>query len=156
MMTLECFNDALKLALDMLYYKDQYLISNRMNKHVSELSISHKLGHYLALLIDKYDVDCEYNRNLADPKSEEANNLIRPDIIVHKRGSNDDNFVIIEIKPWWNDNTEKDVKKLYEMTKQDGQFRYCFGFSILIDKNRGSVITKIIENGKIKYDDIQI
>lgn len=46
MMTLECFNDALKLALDMLYYKDQYLISNRMNKHVSELSISHKLGHY--------------------------------------------------------------------------------------------------------------
>ena len=156
MMTLECFNDALKIALDMLFYKDQYLIYNETNMHVSELSISHKLGHYLALLIDEYDVDCEYNRNLTDPKTNKANHLIRPDIIVHKRGSNDDNFVIIEIKPWWNDDTNKDVKKLYEMTKQDGQFRYYFGFSIVINRNRDSVITKIIENGEIKYDDIQI
>lgn len=156
MMTLECFNNALKIALDMLFYKDQYLICNGMNKHVSELSISHKLGHYLALLIDEYDVDCEYNRNLADPKTDEANNLIRPDIIVHKRGSNDVNFVIIEIKPWWNDNTEKDVKKLCEMTKQDGQFRYCFGFSIVINKNRGLVSATTIENGEIKYEDIHI
>lgn len=155
-MTLECFNDGLKLALDMLFYKDQYLICNGTNKHVSELSISHKLGHYLALLIDEYDVDCEYNRNLVDPKTDEANNKIRPDIIIHKRGSNDDNFVIIEIKPWWNDDIEKDVKKLNEMTKQDGQYRYCFGFSIVINKNRDLVSATIIENGEIKYDDIQI
>ena len=155
-MTLECFNDGLKLALDMLFYKDQYLICNGTNKHVSELSISHKLGYYLALLIDEYDVDCEYNRNLVDPKTDEANNKIRPDIIIHKRGSNDDNFVIIEIKPWWNDDIEKDVKKLNEMTKQDGQYRYCFGFSIVINKNRDLVSATIIENGEIKYDDIQI
>ena len=68
------FLGVLTIALDTLYYKDQYLINHESmrytkdSKHISELSISHKLGHYLALLITEYDVDCEYNRNVADKK----------------------------------------------------------------------------------------
>ena len=111
MNTLERFYDALKIALDMLFYKDQYLIFNETDNHVSELSISHKIGHYLSLCIDEYDVDCEYNRDIADSKKNKANELIRPDIIVHRRGCNSSNFVVIEVKPWWNDNAEEDIKK---------------------------------------------
>ena len=68
------FLSVLTIALDTLYYKDQYLINHESmrhtkdSKHISELSISHKLGHYLALLITEYDVDCEYNRNKDDKK----------------------------------------------------------------------------------------
>ena len=118
MKSLEEFLKVLKLALDMLYYKDQYLVNHKSeqhvkdDEHVSELSISHKLGHYLALLITEYDVDCEYNRN-KDDKKYMGESRIRPDIIIHKRGSNENNFVVIEIKPWWNsDDTLYDKKKL--------------------------------------------
>ena len=79
------FLSVLTIALDTLYYKDQYLINHESmrhtkdSKHISELSISHKLGHYLALLITEYDVDCEYNRNKDDKKIMEKSH-IRPDV----------------------------------------------------------------------------
>lgn len=146
----------LESALNKLYEKDQYLINFELNNHVSERSITHKLGAYLTPLFEEYDVDCEYNRFGCEGKFvEKLKQNVIPDIIVHKRGKMN-NFIAIEIKPWWNDDTDKDVKKLYEMTKQDSQFRYYFGFSIVINKNRGLVIAKIIENGEITHDDIHI
>ena len=38
----------LKLGLDILYEKDQYLINDEVNQYVSERSITHKLGCYLS------------------------------------------------------------------------------------------------------------
>ena len=69
------FLGVLRKSLDMLHDNDQYLINYEADEpvendeHVSELSISHKLGHYLELFVTEYHVDCEYNRNLADKKS---------------------------------------------------------------------------------------
>ena len=161
MKSLEEFLKVLKLALDMLYYKDQYLINHKSeqhvkdDEHVSELSISHKLGHYLALLVTEYDVDCEYNRN-KDDKKNMGESRIRPDIIIHKRGSNENNFVVIEIKPWWNsDNTLYDKKKLEFLTSIDSDFKYKYGLSLLINKNRVEVEVKIFENGSA-LDDYEI
>lgn len=156
MNTLERFYDALKIALDMLFYKDQYLICNDTDKHVSELSISHKIGHYLSLCIDEYDVDCEYNRDLAESKKNKANELIRPDIIVHRRGCNSSNFVVIEVKPWWNDNAEEDIKKLAEMTEENGRFEYYYGCSVIITKNRYDVTVTILSKGDIIERNIKI
>lgn len=156
MNTLARFYDALKIALDMLFYKDQYLICNKTGKHVSELSISHKLGHYLSLCIDEYEVDCEYNRDLADPKKNKTDELIRPDIIVHRRGCNSSNFVVIEVKPWWNDNTEEDIKKLAEMTEENGKFKYDYGCSVIITKKRCDVTANILAKGAIIKHNIKI
>lgn len=156
MNTLERFYDALKIALDMLFYKDQYLIFNETDNHVSELSISHKIGHYLSLCIDEYDVDCEYNRDIADSKKNKANELIRPDIIVHRRGCNSSNFVVIEVKPWWNDNAEEDIKKLAEMTEENGRFEYDYRCSIIITKNRYDVTATILSKGDIIERNIKI
>ena len=156
MNTLERFYDALKIALDMLFYKDQYLIFNETDNHVSELSISHKIGHYLSLCIDEYDVDCEYNRDIADSKKNKANELIRPDIIVHRRGCNSSNFVVIEVKPWWNDNAEEDIKKLAEMTEENGRFESDYGCSIIITKNRYDVTATILSKGDIIERNIKI
>lgn len=156
MNTLARFCNALKIALDMLFYKDQYLICNKTNKHVSELSISHKLGHYLSLCIDEYEVDCEYNRDLADPKKNKSDELIRPDIIVHRRGCNSSNFVVIEVKPWWNDNAEEDIKKLAEMTEENGKFEYDYGCSVIIAKKRCDVSVTILSKGDIIERNIKI
>lgn len=56
-------NNAIKNTIfnvvSLLYEWDYHLLEN----NVSERSIAHKLGCYLQLLFNDYDVDCEYNRN---------------------------------------------------------------------------------------------
>lgn len=47
MNTLNNILDKVEEALNKLYEKDQYLIHSEKNNHVSERSITHKLGAYL-------------------------------------------------------------------------------------------------------------
>lgn len=90
--------DKVEEALDKLYEKDQYLIHSGGNNHVSERSITHKIGAYLTSLFEAYDVDCEYNRFGCEGKFvEKLKQNVIPDIIIHKRGEVN-NFVAIEIK----------------------------------------------------------
>lgn len=144
----------LKSGLDMLYDNDQYLISTEGHYYVSERSIAHKLGCYLSHLIKEYDVDCEFNRNLDVVKKMGDDNII-PDIVIHKRGSNEDNLIVIEVKPWWNDKKEefiKDENKLTFLTNCNSQYKYKYGFSLIIKKNREDTEVKIFIDGKT--DDI--
>jgi len=147
--------DKVEEALNKLYEKDQYLIHSEKNNHVSERSITHKLGAYLTPLFEEYDVDCEYNRFGYEGKFvEKLKQDVIPDIIIHKRGEVN-NFIAVEIKTWWNKyKRSSDIDKLTELTR--GKYHYKYGFSIVINKNRGLVIATIIENGEIKYEDIQI
>jgi hypothetical protein len=71
--------------------------------------VSHRLALYLeTVLPDEWNVDCEYNRNLARVKGlhpppdpitwlDTKAKTVYPDIIVHKRGTRD-NLLIIEMK----------------------------------------------------------
>lgn len=80
---------------------------------------------------------------------------IIPDIIVHKRGNNDDNLIVIEVKPWWNDKSKafiKDENKLAYLTNYNNQYKYKYGFSLIINKNREDTEVKIFIDGKT--DDI--
>ena len=141
------FLAVLRESLDMLHNNDQYLINYeadepvKNDEHVSELSISHKLSHYLELFVTEYHVDCEYNRNVADKKSM-GESRIRPDIIIHKRGNNEKNFVVIEIKPWWN--------------RDDNEFKYKYGLSLIIEQSRLDDKAKIYENGEAQGDYIRV
>jgi hypothetical protein len=97
-------------ALEILYERDNYLLMHDAN----EVSISHKLACYLQYLFKDYDVDIEFNRNLDDPKivHDEGDSRIIPDIIIHKRGINTNNFIVIEIKKSNNRNKNKDPIKI--------------------------------------------
>ena len=141
-------------ALDFLYDNDQYLISNGERYYVSERSIAHKLGCYLSQLIQEYDVDCEFSRDLDAIKQMGCDKIV-PDLIVHKRGNNDDNLIVIEVKPWWNDKSKafiKDENKLTYLTNYNNQYKYKYGFSLIINKNREDTEVKIFIDGKT--DDI--
>jgi hypothetical protein len=46
-------------AISKLFELDQYLLIHDLN----ERTIAHKLAVYLQEEFNKYDVDCEYNRN---------------------------------------------------------------------------------------------
>ena len=90
---------------------------------MNERSITHKLAEHLRSVFPAWDVDCEYNRRHDDPKRLQISrkdvcsddlhaSTVFPEVIVHKRGS-DQNFIVIEVKKSTNpESEERDLKKL--------------------------------------------
>lgn len=142
-------------ALNKLKEKDIFLLKY----DVSERAIAHKLALYLTPLFSNYDVDCEYNSNVeADSgkkyivilkgiaerdgllhKDEEDEELIYhnvyPDIIIHKRGHNKNNLLIIEIKKSSSKiSCDYDLEKLKRYTSPDDEniLNYSFGAFVYI------------------------
>jgi hypothetical protein len=105
-------------AIDRLLEKDDYLLRHDAN----ERSITHRLACYLQEEFPEYDVDCEYNKD-CDSKNNikmlntnrRKNGRVFPDIIVHKRGTNSKNLLVIEAKKTNGDhgNSNSDREKLY-------------------------------------------
>lgn len=152
----------LKFAQLDLYNRDQYLIDRKTDTsneeiHLSERSIVFHFALYLSNRLQSsdlcyYDLDCEYNRNIDSIKTYPGDNremhACCPDIIIHKRGTNDDNLLAIEVKTWWNTNTKHDEDKLRHFTNQTSDYRYEYGLSITFGKDEDSVIMKWFQDGK--------
>jgi len=138
------FQNALRIFLK----NERFLLVNNLN----ERTISHKLAEYLQRECAEYNVDCEYNRMerkngqaitytskeldlpivTTDSEDTEAKTVF-PDIIVHKRGTNENNFLVIEIKKSTNSVDRKfDCNKLKAFTSQLG---YQYGIFIEFDQN---------------------
>jgi hypothetical protein len=92
-------------ALRVLVERDSYLLSVDAN----ERSITHRLAMYLQAELKELDVDCEYNRTGLDPKRVGHLDLcanpddtdaqsVFPDIIAHARGTQERNYLAIELK----------------------------------------------------------
>lgn len=96
---------SVQVALDRLFDRDAELLRNDVN----ERTITHKLAEYLEPEFPGLNVDCEYNRNhdqtkkLRSLRSKVApidntdGTSVFPDIIVHKRMT-DENLLVIEVK----------------------------------------------------------
>lgn len=119
-------------VLNILYKNDSYLLE--IDAH--EVTISHKLACYLQAIFKEFDVDIEFNKNLKDSKRVD-NEIRRPDIIVHKRGTNDSNFIAIEIKKCSNANKNFDIEKIGSIMNE---LNYEYGF--YIEFNVGEDITE--------------
>ncbi len=115
-------------AANHLLKHDGYLFTCDLN----ERSITHKFAEHLQREFPEWDVACEYNRDHHDPKRLDlpprhyisSNDLhaktVFPDIIIHKRGT-DNNFIVIEVKKSSNpESDEWDMSKLTEFKKQLG------------------------------------
>ena len=144
-------DELVEKALDLLYEKDMHLILNKAlskcgrddEHHVGERSIVFRFAHYLQNLMDEsgefedFNLDCEYNRNGSECKILPSwPNGTYPDVIVHKRGSNDFNLMVIEFKTYWNNKIYSDKLKLREFTDKSGVYKYQKGYVILINKER--------------------
>lgn len=143
---------SIKTAFCKLYTNDSYLICNNPivrnvpeelgEHHVGERSIVFRFAHYLqcelssSVEYSSYYVDCEYNRHIADIKDVGDNSkAIYPDLVVHKRGSDANNLLVIEFKAYWNDKTnelEKDINKVEFMKKPP--YNYKYGLVVIIGK----------------------
>jgi hypothetical protein len=97
--------NALNRTIDSFVKCDSYLLAADAN----ERSMSHLIAIYLEQEMPGYNVDCEYNRDgfnvkrlqLVPPLTSSDNDeavTVFPDIIVHRRGSNDHNLLVVEMK----------------------------------------------------------
>lgn len=156
--------EKLNKSLDKLYIKDWYLF----NYNVHEISITHKLAEYLQDEFSDYDVDCEYNRDITntvgdsikqiyqiikkeigdyekfkkiEEKIEYISRNIYPDIIVHKRGTNNHNLLAIEaIKR--NPKTELNKSKLEACTQNNSQDKLNFNLVLLLKLSVGEKFSR--------------
>ena len=148
------------IALKMVYEKDYYLIcypamKRYTKQHVGERAIVFRFAHYLQNLLDKdagfksLDLDCEYNRNGEEPKKlHPFDNGTYPDVILHKRGSNDKNTLVAEFKGYWNNHQERDIDKLCEFTKRN-EYNFDLGIAVLLGKELYKTKITIIQDGSI-------
>ncbi len=150
MKEIEQLKTAVQESVNKFIVSDSHLL--KINAH--EQTISHRIALYLENFFNNdsqpLHVDCEYNRreesikklisNLSEFKGCCCNNRckkvteqkdklvslnIRPDIIVHSRGDNKNNKIIIEIKKSALCNF--DLFKLKEFTKMDNEYDYQLG-----------------------------
>jgi len=123
------------VAIGILLKNDAVLLINDVN----ERSITHKLAEYLQLQFPDWDVDCEYNRkgdatktidgNMEECAEHKKQYRVYPDIIIHRRNTND-NLLVIEVKKNTSTkNKECDERKLIEFTKK-GEYHYSYGLFI--------------------------
>jgi hypothetical protein len=76
-----------------------------LERSVSERAIVSRLATYVARRFARHDVDVEYDRHGLDPKfldlplgCEPTRGLVVPDLIVHRRGHDRANLVVVEVK----------------------------------------------------------
>jgi hypothetical protein len=127
----------LREAVNRLYEHDVLLLEYE----VGERAVTAKLACYLAPLFPDYDVDVEYNRHGLDPKVLDlpaichggGTKLIIPDVIVHRRGRDHDNLLVVEVKKETNtESRDCDRVKIQGMKQH---FKYDWG--VLIDMPAG-------------------
>lgn len=123
-------------ALDRVIVEDTDLL--RLDVH--ERSITHRLGMYLQETVNEsWDVDVEYNRIGADgyvtkrlPEEMlrgKSQGTVYPDVIIHRRGSEDDNLLVIEAKKSGN-SSEGDQQKVRAYMQHLG---YDYGLFVRFD-----------------------
>jgi len=124
-------------ALFDLYRHDHELFDSEAN----ERSITHKLAEYLQRQFPVWQVDCEYNRRMNETKKI-GRKRVFPDIIVHKRRTND-NLLVIEVKKGEIDCT-KDINKLRGFLSSPN-YLYRYGLFLALE-NAGCTRALLIRN----------
>lgn len=102
-------------GIDAVIRNDAFLI----DVGASERCICAHLACYLKPLFPGWNVDVEYNRELEDPKRAGGRGVV-PDLIVHRRGT-EQNYFVLEMKIG-NEVTpdEEDVEKLVDIVRDHG------------------------------------
>lgn len=176
----------LNICLKAIICAAKTLINNDSDRHCllektgMERSVQFVFAYYIKKLINinRIDVDCEYNKNLEDIKrigiqchdcfyeddcyyrrnmnSSKKNKKIVPDILIHRRQSTMDDFIVIEIKHHKNLYSlghpafKNDFQKLSYMTCIHSEYKYQLGLEIIF--TRDNVYFLMFKNGKMLFD----
>jgi hypothetical protein len=104
--------------------------ADMIRQRAHEQAISQRLAVYLENTLPGWHVNCEYNRQGTgtDPKRDAIGDIRRPDIIVHERGNDERNLLVVEVKPAWESQEliQKDVVKLKYMLLPPRSYMYAY------------------------------
>lgn len=146
--------------------------SDNLKRGLNELNISTHLAFYLKRYFPDYDVDPEYNGDIDKPNDRKALDIARnrilevgrktnisdnyklsPDIIIHKRKTNENNLVVIEVKK---DSHPQKVKD-YDLIKLEhltidylgNHYNYRLGVAVIFGtkENTGKYEIRYFQNG---------
>ena len=156
------FEDIKKLVnatLEKFYKNDRDLIEmDDEGDMVSEQCMVFHIGGYMKnkmSTLTKFqwaDLDCEYNRNMNNPKMMRDGRRFVPDLIIHRRRSNRNNLLVIEFKKK-NANLhdkEDDRNKLMYLTDQEETFKYNFG--LFVELGSHEVDVEVYREGKMQTE----
>ena len=147
---------------------DKIIIATNIN----ERTLTARLMYHLQKELDKfeeykeYSLDCEYNRNNYDVKYKKySKTKIYPDIIIHKRLSNENLIAlemkkikfkeIIDLKDIKNKKFNDDRKRLKDFTAENGNFKYYLGIFFIVDRSKkGNHIVEFYHKGE-KIENIE-
>ena len=152
-MDFKTLNQKVDKALNQLKKNDNLLLKVNVN----ERTICHKLAEYLQKEFSKLSVDCEYNRHqeitktLDVPKdlvdwNDIESKTVFPDIVVHKRKTDNENLLVIEIKKSSNKiHHQFDITKVKALTMRP--YNYKFGLFLEINIDGGNDSLKWYKEG---------
>lgn len=101
---------------------------------VNERTICHHLATHLQEVFPEHHVDVEYNRHGMDPKRveldpEHGRERVFPDVVVHRRGTDESNLLVMEVKKSTNPQPRShDRRKLKCCVEEFG-----YDFAVLVD-----------------------
>jgi len=135
-------------SLQKLYQDDIEIIQ----RGGMEQAVSFRFGTYLYAHCQDIEwlrvlnFDMEYNKNGLSPKrTPRRPNGVRPDLIIHRRNSNTDNILIVEIKGWWNlEPRENDYIKIEDFVHQEGEYKY--GLGVFLDLGNENCNPEFFQN----------
>lgn len=152
---IEKLKKLLEEAVKMLYETDYDLISAGYERAI----VPHIFCNIKQLIENTpeyaefrhYNVDNEYERHGENEKRIDTNKCARPDIILHKRGT-DDNLFVIEFKTANhanNENIEMDKEKLQKFTSSDttSTYYYHYKLGVLVKLDTHNIECSYFENG---------
>lgn len=126
-------------------YKEPQLIigSNDEPRRGNEQSIAFRIGIHLHELLKttrycELDLDCEYNRYKDDPKMRPNGSRMRPDLLIHRRGDDENNILAVEFAGWWKlpEEVQIDRDKLIELTDPMNAYQYRLGVLVKLEKEK--------------------
>lgn len=132
-------------AVKRVYAEERFLLQYAQGDRAGlEQAFVFRVGLYLKVLLqgtvyEKLDLDSEYNKNHGGAKtSRRFPKGIRPDLIIHKRDSNEENKLVTEFKGYWEKDIEGDLQKLEDLTDPRDNFHYVLGAFVLIGKEQAN------------------
>ncbi len=172
MNTTELLTRLLEQAVCRFYNKDKDLLCREhISRHCNASTERHmeresvfRIGIYMQQLLDicpEYiefeglNLDSEYHTNMSEEKmlSPKDKRGKRPDLILHKRLSNDQNMLMVEFKPDNANNAdiEQDLQKLMAFTNPEAEPAYLYGYLLgaSVQLKRDKAIYTFVQEGQI-------
>lgn len=151
-------------ALIEFYTNDSILLEyDTEDNAVAERCMVFRIGWYMLNRMKSIknlswaDLDCEYNRNFSDPKcmyivdagsNKTKKKNVVPDLLIHKRRSNENNLLVIEFKKGDPDpdDRDKDIQKLTYFTDPGREYTYSYG--LYIELHRNNAVIQVYREGE--------